>query len=121
MTDSNERNERGQGFGFGLGKMKELREAFSKAQQVQQGAQQLQQELEETDIEGQSEDGLVKVVMSGNQEPRQVEIAPEALDKGAEALSEAVTAAMKDAYNRSTETMRTRMEDLTSGLQLPGM
>ncbi|HEY9300163.1 MAG TPA: YbaB/EbfC family nucleoid-associated protein, partial [Phormidium sp.] len=27
-----------QGFGFGLGKMKELAEAFKKAQQVQEGA-----------------------------------------------------------------------------------
>jgi DNA-binding protein YbaB len=48
----------GKGFGLGLGKMKELAEAFKKAQQVQQGAQQLQQELEQMEIEGSSEDGL---------------------------------------------------------------
>ena len=110
-----------QGFGFGLGKMKELAEAFKKAQQVQQGAQQLQAELEQLEIPGESADGMVKVIVSGNQEPRRVEIAPEALEKGAEALSELVTDAMKDAYNQSTETMRTRMEELTSGLELPGM
>ncbi|MEA5468489.1 YbaB/EbfC family nucleoid-associated protein [Spirulina sp. 06S082] len=111
----------GKGFGFGLGKMKELTEAFKKAQQVQQGAKQLQEELEQMEIEGQSEEGLVKVVLSGNQEPRRVEIAPNALEKGAEALSELVAAAMKDAYDKSTETMRMRMEDLTSGLELPGL
>ncbi|NES81447.1 MAG: YbaB/EbfC family nucleoid-associated protein [Moorea sp. SIO2B7] len=111
----------GKGFGFGLGKMKELTEAFKKAQQVQAGAKQLQDELEQMEIEGQSNDGLVKVIVSGNQEPRKVEIAPEALDKGAEELSNLVTEGMKDAYNKSTETMRTRMEDLTSGLNLPGM
>ncbi|WP_204102824.1 MULTISPECIES: YbaB/EbfC family nucleoid-associated protein [Spirulina sp. CCY15215] len=111
----------GKGFGFGLGKMKELTEAFKKAQQVQQGAKQLQEELEQMEIEGQSEEGLVKVVLSGNQEPRRVEIAPNALEKGAEVLSELVAAAMKDAYDKSTETMRTRMEDLTSGLELPGL
>jgi hypothetical protein len=111
----------GKGFGFGLGKMKELTEAFKKAQQVQQGAKQLQEELEQMEIEGQSEAGLVKVVLSGNQEPRRVEIAPSALEKGAEALSELVATAMKDAYDKSTETMRTRMEDLTSGLELPGL
>ena len=111
----------GKGFGFGLGKIKELQEAFQKAQQVQAGAQQLQEELEQMDIEGASEDGLVKVVMSGNQEPRRVEIAPDAMGKDSEALSELVTAAMKDAYTKSTETMREKMEALTSGLNLPGM
>ncbi|BAU62771.1 hypothetical protein STA3757_01220 [Stanieria sp. NIES-3757] len=110
------------GKGFGpLGKMKELAEAFRKAQEVQQGAQKLQAELEQMEIEGQSDDGLVKVVMSGNQEPRRVEISPDAMAKGAEALSELVTVAMQDAYTKSTETMRSRMEELTSGLNLPGM
>ncbi|MEC4982956.1 MAG: YbaB/EbfC family nucleoid-associated protein [Oscillatoria sp. PMC 1068.18] len=113
--------DKGKGFGFGLGKMKELTEAFKKAQQVQQGAQKLQQELEQMEIEGQSPDGLVKVVVSGNQEPRRVEIAPDAIAQGAEAVSELVTAAMKDAYDKSTETMRSRMEELTSGLNIPGM
>ncbi|MBZ8180420.1 MAG: YbaB/EbfC family nucleoid-associated protein [Oscillatoria sp. PMC 1051.18] len=111
----------GKGFGFGLGKMKELTEAFKKAQQVQQGAQQLQQELEQMEIEGQSPDGLVKVVVSGNQEPRRVEISPDAIAQGAESLSQLVTLAMKDAYDKSTETMRSRMEELTSGLNIPGM
>ncbi len=112
---------KGQGFGLGLGKMKELAEAFKKAQQVQEGAKQLQDELEQMEITGESDGGLVKVFLSGNQEPRRVEIDSEALAQGAEALSELVTAAMKDAYSKSTETMRTRMEELTSGLNLPGM
>ncbi|NEP00195.1 MAG: YbaB/EbfC family nucleoid-associated protein [Symploca sp. SIO2E9] len=112
---------KGQGFGFGLGKMKELTEAFKKAQQVQAGAKQLQDELEQMEIEGQSDDGLVKVVLSGNQEPRRVEIDPKAIEQGPQALSELVTTAMKDAYEKSTATMRERMEELTSGLNLPGM
>ena len=112
---------KGQGFGFGLGKMKELAEAFKKAQEVQLGAKQLQEELEQMEIEGSSGDGKVKVVMSGNQEPLSVEIAADALNQGAEALSLAVTEAMKNAYEKSTATMRERMEQLTSGLNLPGM
>ncbi|MCL1473129.1 YbaB/EbfC family nucleoid-associated protein [Argonema antarcticum] len=110
-----------QGFGFGLGKMKELADAFKKAQQVQEGAKRLQEELEQMEIEGQSEDGLVKVVLNGNQEPISVEISPDALGQGAEALSTIVAAAMKDAYQKSTATMRSRMEELTSGLDLPGL
>ena len=110
-----------QGFGFGLGKMKELAEAFKKAQQVQEGAKRLQEELEQMEIEGQSEDGLVKVVLNGNQEPRRVQISPDALSSGADALSATVASAMKDAYEKSTATMRSRMEELTSGLDIPGL
>lgn len=112
---------KGQGFGFGLGKMKELADAFKKAQEVQQGAKQLQEELEQMEIEGASADGSVKVVLSGNQEPLRVDISEDAIAIGAPALSELVTAAMKDAYEKSTATMRERMEELTSGLNLPGM
>ena len=59
--------------------------------------------------------------MSGNQEPRRVEISPEAMNAGAEDLSASVSAAMKSAYEQSTDLMRGRMEELTSGLNLPGM
>ena len=112
---------KGQGFGFGLGKMKELADAFKKAQEVQQGAKQLQEELEQMEIEGSSGDGSVTVVLSGNQEPLRVNISGDAMANGPEALSELVTTAMKDAYDKSTATMRERMEELTSGLNLPGM
>lgn len=109
---------KGQGFGFGLGKMKELTDALKKAQQVQQGAQQIQQELEQMEVVGESGGGLVKVIVNGNQTPRRVEIAPEAMEQGSEILSDLVTAAMKDAYEKSTDKMRERMEELTSGLGL---
>jgi hypothetical protein len=113
---------RGQGFGgFGLGKMKELTEALKKAQQVQEGAKKLQEELEAMEIEGEAGGGLVKVWLSGNQEPRRMEISPEVLGEGADVLSDLVLTAMKDAYNKSTATMRERMEELTGGLSLPGM
>lgn len=111
----------GQGFGFGLGKMKELTEAFRKAQQVQEGAKRLQEELEQMEIEGQSGGGLVKVTLSGNQEPRRVSISADALGEGADVLSDLVCAAMKDAYEKSTATMREKMEELTGGLNLPGL
>lgn len=111
----------GQGFGFGLGKMKELTEALKKAQQVQEGAKRLQEELEVMEIEGEAGGGLVKVVLSGNQEPQRVEISPDALGEGADVLSDLVTAAMKDAYVKSTATMREKMEELTGGLNLPGL
>ena len=100
--------------------MKELAEAVKKAQQVQEGAKQLQEDLENMEIEGTAQGGLVKVVMSGNQEPKRVEIAPEAMAEGAEIVSDLVFAAMKDAYTKSTDVMRGKMEELTGGLNIPG-
>ncbi len=111
----------GKGFGFGLGKVKELTQAIQKAQQVTQDAQKLQAELEAMEIEGADASGLVKVVMTGNQEPKRVTIDPAALEQGAEALSATVTEATIDAYNKSSEEMRAKMDALTSDLQLPGM
>ncbi len=113
--------EQGQGFGFGLGKIKELQEAFKKAQQVQEGAKVLQEELEVMEIPGQSADGAVTVYLSGNQEPRKIEISPALLEKDAETISATILEAMQNAYRASTETMRSKMEELTSGLNLPGL
>lgn len=111
----------GQGFGFGLGKMKELASAIQKAQQVQEGAKQLQEDLEKMEIPGEADGGSVKVFMSGNQEPLRVEISQAAYDKGLEDLSTLISDAMKDAYLNSAATMRERMEALTDGLDLPSL
>ncbi|MEY2976198.1 MAG: hypothetical protein RLZZ435_335 [Cyanobacteriota bacterium] len=111
----------GKGFGFNLGKMKELTDAFKKAQQVQEGAKQLQEELEEMEVEGQAGGGLVKVYMNGNQRPLRSEISPDVLSEGVEVVSDLITTAMKDAYEKSTSTMRSKMEELTSGLSIPGL
>jgi nucleoid-associated protein EbfC len=114
---------KGQGFGggFGLGKMKELADAFKKAQQVQEDAKKLQEELEQMDIEGKSSDGLVTIILSGNQEPRNVTISADATAKSAGELEASILEAMKNAYDKSTATMRDRMEQLTSGLNIPGL
>lgn len=111
----------GKGFGLGLGKMKEIAEAFKKAQQVQEGAQQLQEDLEKMEISGKSSDNLVEVVLSGNQEPLNVIISADAMGKSAQELSVLTLEAMKNAYQTSTQTMREKMEELTSGLNIPGL
>ena len=108
------------GFGFGLGKVKELTEAFKKAQVVQEGAKKLQEELEQLEVQGVAGSGLVKVFMSGNQQPRRVEIDPNLLKEDAEVVAQQVTEAMQLAYDESTSVMRERMEKLTGGLTIPG-
>ena len=101
--------------GFGFPNFGQLTEAFRKAQQIQQDAQKLQEELEALEIEGKSIDGKATVWLSGNQEPVRVHIDPSLLIEGQEATENAVLEAMKAAYENSTTTMKSKMEDLTGG------
>ena len=109
--------------GFGLPNFGQLTEAFKKAQQIQQDAAKLQAELDAMELEGSSACGRASVWLSGNQQPLKVRLAPELLADGQEAAETATLEALKAAYERSTGTMKERMEELTGGLNLnlPGM
>ncbi len=108
---------------FGLPNFGQLTEAFRKAQQIQQDAQKLQEELEVMELEGKSQDGKASVWLSGNQQPVRVNIDSSLLSEGKEAVEAAVLTALEEAYELSTKTMKTRMEEITGGLKLnlPGM
>ena len=109
--------------GFGLPNFGQLTEAFRKAQQIQQDAQKLQEELDAMELEGRSEDGRASVWLSGNQLPLKVQVDPSLLGEGQSAVEGAVFEALKAAYDLSTNTMRERMDPLTGGLELnlPGL
>ncbi len=107
--------------GFGLPNFGQLTEAFKKAQELQQNAQKLQEELDTMKLEGRSADGRASVWLTGNQQPLRVQLAPELLAEGQERCEAAVLEALKGAYELSTATMKGRMEELTGGLHLPGL
>jgi len=109
--------------GFGLPNFGQLTEAFKKAQQIQQNAQKLQEELEVMEIEGSNKDNKVKIWISGNQKPLRIELDQSLLSEEKAKIEEAILEAMKTAHEISTTTMKDRMEDLTGGfkLNLPGM
>jgi hypothetical protein len=104
--------------GFGLPNFGQLTEAFKKAQELQQNAQKLQDELDAMEIEGSSADGRASVWLSGNQQPLRVRLAPELVAEGVGSCETAVLDALKAAYEHSTNTMKSRMEELTGGLNL---
>ena len=109
--------------GFGLPNFGQLTEAFRKAQQIQQDAEGLQEELDAMEIEGSSKDGRVSVWLSGNQRPLRIRFDPALLSEGQEACEAATLAALQAAYTNSTATMKQKMEVLTGGLNLnlPGI
>ena len=72
--------------GFGLPNFGQLTEAFKKAKQIQQDAQKLQDELENMEIEGKSDDEMIKVWISGNQLPLKVEVKESILNSDKEKI-----------------------------------
>ncbi len=108
---------------FGLPNFGQLTEAFRKAQQIQQDAQKLQEELDAMEIEGTSSEGRASIWLSGNQQPLKVKLDPSLLKEGTEKSEKEILSALQDAYERSTTTMKNRMTELTGGLNLniPGM
>ena len=104
--------------GFGLPNFGQLTEAFKKAKQIQQDAQKLQDELENMEIEGKSDDDMVKVWISGNQVPLKVEVQENVLNSDKEKIEQNILQAIQKAHELSTTTMKERMNDLTGGLNL---
>mgnify|MGYP001400788479 FL=1 len=109
--------------GFGLPNFGQLTEAFKKAKEIQQNAQKLQDELESMEIEGTSDDEMIKIWISGNQLPLRVEVNEKFSNANKEELEKNILEAIKKAHESSTTTMKERMNELTGGLNLnlPGL
>ncbi|GMH10566.1 hypothetical protein Nepgr_012407 [Nepenthes gracilis] len=103
-----------------LGNMQNLYETVKKAQMVVQvEAVRVQKELAAAEFDGYCEDELIKVTLSGNQQPVRTEITEAAMELGAEKLSLLVTEAYKDAHQKSVQAMKERMSNLAQSLGVP--
>jgi len=92
------------------------------AQQMQTQMAQAQQELAETTVEATVGGGAVRVLITGAQEVRSVEIDPSAVDPDeVEMLQDLVMTAINEAISRSKELERERMGSIAGGMGLPGM
>ncbi len=92
------------------------------AQQMQTQMAQAQEELKETTLEATAGGGAVRIVITGAQEVRSVEIDPSAIDPGeAEMLQDLVMTAINEAIAQSKELERERMGGIAGAMGLPGM
>ncbi|KAF5208282.1 Nucleoid-associated protein [Thalictrum thalictroides] len=116
--DNNEKGEDGKA-GI-LGNMQNLYETVKKAQMVVQvEAVRVQKELAVAEFDGYCEGELIKVTLSGNQQPIRTEITEAAMELGSEKLSLLVTEAYKDAHQKSVQAMKERMSNLAQSLGMP--
>ena len=70
------------------------------------------------EIEGKSDDEMIKVWISRNQLPLKVEVQENILNANKEQIEQNILQAIQNAHELSTTTMKERMNDLTGGLNL---
>ncbi|XP_074286350.1 nucleoid-associated protein At4g30620, chloroplastic-like [Silene latifolia] len=103
-----------------FGNMQNLYETVKKAQMVVQvEAVKVQKELAAAEFDGYCEGELIKVTLSGNQQPIRTEITEAAMALGAEKVSILVTEAYKEAHQKSVQAMKERMGNLAQSLGMP--
>ena len=99
--------------------MKEMGDLMKQAQQMQERMADLQRELAEAEVIGESGAGLVKVTLNGRHEARKVDIDPSLMSEEKEVLEDLIAAAFTDAARRVEQAQQEKMAGLTAGLGLP--
>ena len=95
---------------------------MKQVQQMQAKMEAIQAELEQTEVEGTSGGGMVKVVANGKQDIVLVTIDPEVVDPDdVEMLQDLILAAISQARTKAQELQSEKMAGLTGGLNIPGM
>jgi len=95
---------------------------MKQAQAMQDNLKRAQDELAQTEVEGQSGAGLVKVLMTCKHDVRRVTIDPSLLGEDKDMLEDLVAAAFNDGLRRAEEVSQEKMGKLTAGMpQIPGM
>ena len=92
---------------------------MKQAQAMQDNMKKAQEELAQTEVEGQSGAGLVRVVMTCRHDVKRVQIDPSLMSEDRDMLEDLVAAAVNDAVRRVETTTQDKMSGLTSGLPLP--
>lgn len=73
-------------------------------------------------VEASSGGGMVKVVMTGKFEIESLKIDPEIINKDEpEMLETLVSAAINEAVRRTQDLVKTKMAELTGGMDIPGL
>lgn len=82
----------------------------------------MQKELSESEVIGESGQGMVKVTLDGHQELKGIKIDPEAVDlEEIDMLEDLIVAAFGDAFKKSKALSQTKMGSVAPGLSIPGL
>ncbi|MEV6649898.1 YbaB/EbfC family nucleoid-associated protein [Streptomyces sp. NPDC051219] len=106
-----------------------MQQLLQQAQKMQQDLAAAQEELAQTEVEGQAGGGLVKATVTGSGELRGLVIDPKAVDptaatpeETAETLADLVVAAVQAASENAQQLQQEKLGPLTQGLGgMPGL
>jgi nucleoid-associated protein EbfC len=91
-------------------------------QQMQNRLAKIQQELDETVVEGTAGGGVIRAEVTGQRALRSIKIDPSAVDpEDVELLEDMIVAAVQDAMDRAQKLAEDKMGVLTGGMRIPGL
>jgi len=92
---------------------------MKQAQQMQDNMKRAQEELAQTEVEGQSGAGLVKIVMTCRHDVKRVSIDDSLLGEDKDMLEDLIAAAMNDAVRRAEMATQEKLSGIAGGMGLP--
>ncbi len=92
---------------------------MKQAQQMQNNLQKAQQELADLEVTGEAGGGLVKIIMTGRHDVRQVIIDPTLINEDREMLEDLIAAAINDAVRKVEKVSQEKLAGMAGGFGLP--
>lgn len=100
--------------------MKDLGKLMKQAQEMQSKMTEMQQQIADLEVEGESGAGMLKVVMSGKGDLKKLKIDPSLIDPSdPDMLEDLIIAAHNDALKKTEAKKQELASELTGGLPLP--
>ena len=100
--------------------MKDIMGIMKQAQAMQARMQEMQQELEQTEVEGQSGGGMVRVTLTAKGAMKGVVIDPSLMKaEEKEIVEDLILTAHEDARRKGEREMEEKMKSVTAGIPLP--
>ena len=92
---------------------------MKQAQKMQEKMQQMQEEVANMEVTGESGAGLVKVTMTGRHDVKNVSLDDSLMQEDKDLLEDLVAAAVNDAVRKIEAASQEKMSSVTDGMGLP--
>lgn len=106
----------------GLGNLGNLAGMMKQAMEMKNKMEALKEQLGEETVEASAGGGMVKIVMNGKMQVQSIRIEPDVVNPDEiEMLETLVRAAFNEGVEKVQELIKSRMSELTGGIDIPGL
>lgn len=100
--------------------MNNMSQIMKQAKVMQEKMAEMQKKIEQTEVEGTSGGGAVKVLINGKHEVKKINIDKSLIDPNeSEVLEDLIIAALNDANKKIVENTNNQLGSISSGMGLP--